>query len=466
MPRPSRDPLAPLVVMTATNIIDRAPTNRPCVLDDGFIASIREHGVLQPVLLHRRPDSIRLQLIAGERRWTAACQVGRDVIPAVIYQDLDPKTIAIMRAVENLRRRDLTPGEQAVAIQDVITAGMTRKDLAAELGETPAWVTQRVEYFTLDAAEQAAVDAGTIPWAHVPAVAKLDAAALTQFRARGTWQSVDSWLADHRRKETEHQAEIAARKQAAASGHPIVPMPRPGLEPGVVLEHVLDDDELAVFAEAHAGEPCHAITVTPRWVDNARTWATLDVCTDRTRHQPDGPSTLKWPDDPTGPDGPGDAPARPNLFGEHRAARQARSVSIAQSTTELLFTDKPNTQDIARTLMAMLRMLAGDDGPEDGTAGYELAMALGEAAIALGIEPADKTVSIEWWIATAAVRPLTATEQIRTMCNLVTLASALAGEPATIARLTARGWTDPDPAACLPLNEWAATRGTTEEAAG
>jgi ParB-like chromosome segregation protein Spo0J len=82
-------------------------------LDDSFVASIKEHGVIQPVIVST--DGV---LIAGHRRYAAAEQVGITELP-VIIRDIDPEDMRAIQLVENLQRNDLTPLETAQAVWEM-----------------------------------------------------------------------------------------------------------------------------------------------------------------------------------------------------------------------------------------------------------------------------------------------------------------------------------------------------------
>src|SRR5262249_43549133 len=94
---------------------------------EALAASIREHGILQPVLVTETLDGY--QLVAGERRWRAAQLSGLERIPAVIRQlaDRDQLEVAL---VENLQRADLGPMEEATAYRALIGEfGLTHEDV-------------------------------------------------------------------------------------------------------------------------------------------------------------------------------------------------------------------------------------------------------------------------------------------------------------------------------------------------
>jgi ParB family transcriptional regulator, chromosome partitioning protein len=109
-------------------------------------ASIREHGVLQPVLV--RPMSggrgARYQLIAGERRWRAARQAGLDAIPALIEQ-IDDDTALEIAIIENLQREDLSPLDEAVMYERMTKDhGYSVRKLAQKIGKDKGYVENRL----------------------------------------------------------------------------------------------------------------------------------------------------------------------------------------------------------------------------------------------------------------------------------------------------------------------------------
>ncbi len=95
-------------------------------------ASIREHGVLQPLVVRRRRDGY--ELIIGERRWRAAQQAALDDLPAVILEATD-RAVVEMALVENVQRADLNPIELAEAFRVLVeTEGMTQEEVGRRVG--------------------------------------------------------------------------------------------------------------------------------------------------------------------------------------------------------------------------------------------------------------------------------------------------------------------------------------------
>ena len=103
--------------------------------------SIREHGVLQPVLV--RPAGSEFELIAGERRWRAARMAGLEVIPAVVL-DFDEETALEVSIIENLQREDVSPLEEAAMYRKMIGLGYSVRQLASKIGKDKGYVENRL----------------------------------------------------------------------------------------------------------------------------------------------------------------------------------------------------------------------------------------------------------------------------------------------------------------------------------
>ena len=135
--------------------------------------SIRTHGVLQPILVRRRPDGF--ELIAGERRWRAAKQAGLERIPAVVRSDGKEEEALLLGLIENLQREDLDPIEEARGIQRLIEQfGLTHEDAAARLGRHRVAVSQSLRLLQGAPAVISATSAGAITAGHARAIVGLD----------------------------------------------------------------------------------------------------------------------------------------------------------------------------------------------------------------------------------------------------------------------------------------------------
>jgi len=136
-------------------------------------ASIREHGVIQPILVTETIDGY--QLVAGKRRVRAARMAGLERIPAVVRQlaDRDQLELAL---VENLQREDLDPIEAARAYRQLIDEyAFTQEDLAARVGRARSTVANTLRLLDLHPAVQAAVADGRLTEGHARAIGGLDA---------------------------------------------------------------------------------------------------------------------------------------------------------------------------------------------------------------------------------------------------------------------------------------------------
>jgi ParB family chromosome partitioning protein len=105
-------------------------------------ASIREHGVLQPILV--RPAGDDFQIIAGERRWRASKLAGKETIPAIIER-FDDATALEIALIENLQREDLSPLDEAIIYKKMTDElGYSIRNLASKLGKDKGYVENRL----------------------------------------------------------------------------------------------------------------------------------------------------------------------------------------------------------------------------------------------------------------------------------------------------------------------------------
>ncbi|MCK4176983.1 ParB/RepB/Spo0J family partition protein [Aciditerrimonas ferrireducens] len=132
-------------------------------------ASIKELGVLQPVLVRELGDG-QFELIAGERRWRAAKRAGRQTIPVLVQQANDLQSLE-QALVENLHRQDLNPIEEATAYQQLIDEfSYTHEQVAARVGKSRAAVTNTLRLLQLPAGVQRALAEGSLSAGHARAL--------------------------------------------------------------------------------------------------------------------------------------------------------------------------------------------------------------------------------------------------------------------------------------------------------
>jgi ParB family chromosome partitioning protein len=134
-------------------------------------ASIREHGVLQPILVTETLDGY--QLVAGERRWRAARAAGLERIPAVV-RDLDESHQLEIALIENLQREDLDPIEAARGFRRLIDEfGLSQELVATRVGRARSTVANTLRLLDLSPVVQAAVIDRTITEGHARALGGL-----------------------------------------------------------------------------------------------------------------------------------------------------------------------------------------------------------------------------------------------------------------------------------------------------
>lgn len=150
--------------------------------------SIREHGVVQPIIVRPRGD--RYEIVAGERRWRAAKLAGLEKIPALAREFTEQKLMEIA-LIENLQRADLNPLEEAEAYRRLIDRhGLTQEDLAKRLGKSRPQISNTLRLLTLDPAVREEVGAGRISMGH--------AKVLLTVAAPNTQRAVSQWVVDQK----------------------------------------------------------------------------------------------------------------------------------------------------------------------------------------------------------------------------------------------------------------------------
>jgi len=110
---------------------------------DELTSSVREHGVLQPILV-RPTGPNRYQIVAGERRWRASKQAGLETIPALI-EDIDDDTALEISIIENLQREDISPLDEAAMYDRMVREhGYSIRKLADKLGKDKGYLENRL----------------------------------------------------------------------------------------------------------------------------------------------------------------------------------------------------------------------------------------------------------------------------------------------------------------------------------
>jgi ParB family chromosome partitioning protein len=132
-------------------------------------ASVREIGVLQPILV-RQTDEDEYELIAGERRWRAARLAGMATIPAIIRTASDSESLE-QALIENLNREELNPLEEAAGYQQLIEDfDLTHDQLSARVGKSRVAITNALRLFQLPPSVQRLVAEGRLSAGHARAL--------------------------------------------------------------------------------------------------------------------------------------------------------------------------------------------------------------------------------------------------------------------------------------------------------
>lgn len=143
-----------------------------------MIESIKENGILQPILV--RPVDDGFEIVAGERRWRAAKELGLEEIPVVIRMMTDEKAMELA-LVENLQREDLNPIEKALAYKNLLqNYNLTQDQVAQRLSIDRSSVANFVRLLDLTKEVQQSVSRGTVSMGHARALLAVKSEALQQ----------------------------------------------------------------------------------------------------------------------------------------------------------------------------------------------------------------------------------------------------------------------------------------------
>ncbi len=153
--------------------IARSPRNPRRHFDENELqdlaASIRQHGIVQPVVV-RTVNQNRFEIIAGERRWRAAQLAGFTEVP-VIVRDVDDRTALELAIVENVQRSDLNPLEEALGYEQLIAEhGYTQNDLGEIIGKSRSHVANSLRLLKLPDPVRDMLSEGSLSAGHARAL--------------------------------------------------------------------------------------------------------------------------------------------------------------------------------------------------------------------------------------------------------------------------------------------------------
>lgn len=158
------NPLQPRGMITPESLVD-------------LVDSIREHGVLEPLIVAETPAGY--QIIAGERRWRAAKVAGLKTVPAVLKK-ATPRKMLEMAIVENVQREDLNALERAQAFQRLVAEfGLSTKEISRRIGKSWAYVSNSLRLLRLPDLLKDGILSGQTTEGHVRALAALEDPKLT-----------------------------------------------------------------------------------------------------------------------------------------------------------------------------------------------------------------------------------------------------------------------------------------------
>ena len=135
----------------------------------GLTESIKEHGIIQPLVVVKNKSGM-YTIVAGERRWRAAKAAGLKTVPVVI-KEYTPEEIAQIALIENLQREDLNPIEEALGYQSLIDEyNMTQEEVSKVISKSRSAVTNSLRLLTLDEKTKKLLEKGEITGGHARAL--------------------------------------------------------------------------------------------------------------------------------------------------------------------------------------------------------------------------------------------------------------------------------------------------------
>lgn len=149
---------------------------------DNLAASIRENGVVQPIIVRKAMDGF--ELVAGERRWRASQRAGLQKIPAVVRKISDEKLLEVA-LLENIQRQELNPIEEAVAYRKLIDSiGLTQDELSSRIGKPRTHIATFLRFLKLGDDIQKLVEEERISAGHARALLMTEDQAIQRQVAR------------------------------------------------------------------------------------------------------------------------------------------------------------------------------------------------------------------------------------------------------------------------------------------
>ncbi len=232
-------------------------------------ASIREHGVIQPVIVSQTDDPHHYVLIAGERRLEATKLAGLPTIPAIVRAPTSDQHLLELALIENIQRSDLSPLEAASAYKHLADDfNLSHEEVAKRVGKQRATVTNTIRLLKLPPKAQEALAAGLILEGHARALLALPnaqailAAMSTiigkQLNVRQA-EELARQLTGHKpakpaRNKTRKTAEVAALENSLRDSLGTRVSINRGRKGGAIVIHFYSDEDLNALADKLLGE--------------------------------------------------------------------------------------------------------------------------------------------------------------------------------------------------------------------
>ncbi len=206
------NPLQPRGIITPESLVD-------------LIDSVREHGVLEPLVIAKTPAG--LQIIAGERRWRASKLAGLKTVP-VIVKETTPQGMLELAIVENVQRSDLNPLDRARAFERLMQEfDLSNAEIAQRVGKSPAYISNSLRLLQLPDALKDGLLTGLISEGHARALAAIN----------DTKLMIEAYKIVLRESGSVRRAEDLARRMQAKSGQKVKST---HIAPHIVAEEIDD----------------------------------------------------------------------------------------------------------------------------------------------------------------------------------------------------------------------------------
>ena len=178
---------------------------------EGLARSIKEHGVLQPIVVRRKGDGV-YELIAGERRLRAATIAGLSTIPALVRNSNDEKSLALA-LVENIQRQNLNPMEEAKAYSRLMGEfGLTQDLVASSVGKDRSSIANILRLLALPKEVQQFIESGALSLGHAKILAGIS--------TPGTQLQIAKRIVSEQLSVRQTEQLVAGQKSGGSAKHP------------------------------------------------------------------------------------------------------------------------------------------------------------------------------------------------------------------------------------------------------